>query len=313
MEQTGVKKKKDGEIWAIGGGKGGTGKTFITSSMGTYLAGKGKRIVLIDVDIGGANLHSFLGISRPKKSLSFFFEKGVPLSKLALKTGIGNMNLISGDIHSLASDSIKFTQKLKLFRHILKLNKQYVLIDLGGGSHNNTIDTFLIADKMIAVIEPEIIAIENMYHFIKNSLFRKLKMSLRAYGFKEIVEYMWESREKYKIKNLNELIECLRNSFSHIGDILDKELSGFKIYLILNKVRSSQDIIVGSSIKSIFMKYLGLDTQFVGYLEYDDTIWRSIRERKPFMINYGTSRSAKEIATFTENILQGREIKHSRS
>jgi flagellar biosynthesis protein FlhG len=313
MEKTGVEKKKEGEIWAIGGGKGGTGKTFITSSMGTYLAGKGKRIVLIDVDIGGANLHSFLGISRPKKSLSFFFEKGVPLSKLALKTGIGNMYLISGDIHSLASDSIKFTQKLKLFRHILKLNKQYVLIDLGGGSHNNTIDTFLIADKMIAVLEPEIIAIENMYHFIKNSLFRKLKMSLRSYGFKEIVEYMWERREKYKINNLNELIECLKNSFSYIGDILDKELSNFKIYLILNKVRSSQDIIIGSSIKSIFMKYLGLDTQFVGYLEYDDTIWRSIRERRPFMMNYGTSRSAKEIVTFTENILQGREIKHSRS
>jgi flagellar biosynthesis protein FlhG len=313
MDKTGVRKKDEGEIWAIGGGKGGTGKTFITSSMGTYLAKKGKKIVLLDVDIGGANLHSFLGISRPKKSLSYFFEKGVPLSKLAMKTGIGNMSLISGDIHSLASDNIKFTQKLKLFRHILKLNKQYVLIDLGGGSHNNTIDTFLMADKMITVLEPEIIAIENMYHFIKNSLFRKLKMSLRSYGFKEIVEHMWESREKYKINNLNELIECLKNSFPYIRDILEKELSNFKIYLILNKVRSSQDIIIGFSIKSIFMKYLGLETQFVGYLEYDDTIWRSIRERKPFMMNYATSRSAKEIVTFTENILQGREIKHSRS
>lgn len=313
MDKTGVRKKDEGEIWAIGGGKGGTGKTFITSSMGTYLAKKGKKIVLLDVDIGGANLHSFLGISRPKKSLSYFFEKGVPLSKLAMKTGIGNMSLISGDIHSLASDNIKFTQKLKLFRHILKLNKQYVLIDLGGGSHNNTIDTFLMADKMITVLEPEIIAIENMYHFIKNSLFRKLKMSLRSYGFKEIVEHMWESREKYKINNLNELIECLKNSFPYIRDILEKELSNFKIYLILNKVRSSQDIIIGFSIKSIFMKYLGLETQFVGYLEYDDTIWRSIRERKLFMMNYATSRSAKEIVTFTENILQGREIKHSRS
>ncbi len=313
MDKTGVRKKDEGEIWAIGGGKGGTGKTFVTSSMGTYLASKGKRIVLIDVDIGGANLHSFLGISRPKKSLSYFFEKGVPLSKLALRTGIGNMSLITGDIHSLASDNIKFTQKLKLFRHILKLNKQYVLIDLGGGSNNNTIDTFLIADKKIAVLEPEIIAIENMYHFIKNSLFRKLKMSLRPYGFKEVVENMWESREKYKINNLNELIECLKDSFPYIKDILEEELSGFKIYLILNKVRSSQDIIIGSSIKSIFMKYLGLETQFVGYLEYDDAVWRSIRERRPFMVNYATSRSAKEIATFTENIIQGMEMKHSRS
>lgn len=305
--------EKEGKIWAIGGGKGGTGKTFIASAMGTYLAGKGKRVILIDIDIGGANLHSFLGISRPKKSLTDFFEIGTPLKKLAVKTGIENMYLITGDIHSLASDNIKFTQKLKLFRHIMKLNKHYVIVDLGGGSHNNTIDTFLMADKMITILEPEIIAVENMYHFIKNALFRKLRMSLKEYGFKEIVELMWERREKYKIKSLRELIDCLKDSFSYIGDILDKELSDFKIYLILNKIRSSQDIFIGSSMKSIFMKYLGVNTQFVGFIEYDDSVWRSIRERRPFMLNYSVSRCAKEIEAFTENLIQGKEIKMSRA
>ena len=308
-----MREEKEGKIWAIGGGKGGTGKTFITSAMGTYLAGKGKRVILIDIDIGGANLHSFLGISRPKKSLTDFFEIGTPLNKLAVRTGIENMNLITGDIHSLASDNIKFTQKLKLFRHIMRLNKHYVIIDLGGGSHNNTIDTFLMSDKMIAILEPEIIAVENMYHFIKNALFRKLKMLLREYGFKEIVELMWERRETYKIKSLRELIDCLKDSFSYIGDILDKELSDFKIYLILNKIRSSEDIFIGSSMKSIFMKYLGINTKFVGFIEYDDSVWRSSRERKPFMLNYSLSRSAKEIETFTENLIQGKEIKLSRN
>jgi flagellar biosynthesis protein FlhG len=43
--------EKEDKIWAIGGGKGGTGKTFITSAMGTYIAGKGKRVILIDIDI----------------------------------------------------------------------------------------------------------------------------------------------------------------------------------------------------------------------------------------------------------------------
>ncbi|MBL7082923.1 MAG: AAA family ATPase [Candidatus Aminicenantes bacterium] len=305
--------EKEGKIWAIGGGKGGTGKTFITSSIGTYLAKNRRRVVLIDVDIGGANLHSFLGINRPKKSLTNFFDMGTPLKNLAVKTGIGNLSLISGDIHSLSSDSIKFTQKLKLFRHIMKLNRQYVIIDLGGGSHNNTIDTFLIADKMIAVVEPEIIAVENMYHFIKNALFRKLRMSLKEYGFKEIIDHMWERREKYRIKNLRELIDCLKDSFSYIGDILDNEISDFTIYLILNKIRSSQDIFIGSSLKSILLKYLGINAKFVGYIEYDDSIWRSVRERRPFMLNYSLSRSAKEIEAFTENLIQGKELKLMRS
>ena len=305
--------EKEDKIWAIGGGKGGTGKTFITSAMGTYIAGKGKRIILIDIDIGGANLHSFLGISRPKKSLTDFFEAGASLNKLAVKTGIDNMSLITGDIHSLASDNIKFTQKLKLFRHIMKLNKHYVIIDLGGGSHNNTIDTFLMADKKIVILEPEITSVENMYHFIKNALFRKLRMSLREYGFKDIVEQMWERREEYNIKSLRELMDCIRDNFSYVGDIIDKELSDFKLYLILNKIRSSDDILIGSSMKSIFMKYLGVDTKFVGFVEYDDSVWRSIRERRPFMLNYSLSRSAKEVEVFTENLLKGKEIKLSRN
>jgi flagellar biosynthesis protein FlhG len=305
--------EKEDKIWAIGGGKGGTGKTFITSAMGTYIAGKGKRVILIDIDIGGANLHSFLGISRPKKSLTDFFEAGASLNKLAVKTGIDNMSLITGDIHSLVSDNIKFTQKLKLFRHIMKLNKHYVIIDLGAGSHNNTIDTFLMADKKIVILEPEITSVENMYHFIKNALFRKLRMSLREYGLKDIVEQMWERRKEYNIKSLRELLDCIRDNFSYVGDIIDKELSDFKLYLILNKIRSSDDILIGSSMKSIFMKYLGVDTKFVGFVEYDDSVWRSIRERRPFMLNYSLSRSAKEVEIFTENLLKGKEIKLSRN
>lgn len=305
--------EKEGKIWAIGGGKGGTGKSFVTSAMGTYIAGKGKRVILIDIDIGGANLHSFFGISRPKKSLTDFFEAGASLNKLAVKTGIDNMSLITGDIHSLASDNIKFTQKLKLFRHIMKLNQHYVIIDLGGGSHNNTIDTFLMADKKIVILEPEITAVENMYHFVKNALFRKLRMSLREYGFKDIVEQMWERREEYNIKSLRELMDCIRDNFSYVGDIIDKELSDFKLYLILNKIRSSDDILIGSSMKSIFMKYLGVDTKFVGFVEYDDSVWRSMRERRPFMLNYSLSRSAKEVEVFTENLLKGKEIKLSRN
>jgi len=306
---TSLRKEREGEIWAIGGGKGGTGKTFVTSCMGTYLAQKGNNVVLIDIDIGGANLHSFFGVNSPVKSLTNFFENSVPLQELMVKTGIDNMQMVTGDVHSLASDSIRFTQKLKLFRHIMKLNTRYVLIDLGAGSHRNTLDTFLMADKMIAVLVPEMIAVENMYHFIKNSLFRKIRMSLRAYGFKEIVEHVWEKRGRYGVRNLKELIEWLGNSFSYIGDILDKELASFKIYLILNKVRSPEDIFIGASMKSALLKYLGIDIDFVGYIEYDDSVRRSIRNQQPFMVHYSSSRCTEEIEDFTENLIQGKEIR----
>jgi flagellar biosynthesis protein FlhG len=299
---------KEGEIWAFGGGKGGTGKTFITSCIGTCLAKRGRRVVLVDMDIGGANLHSFIGINRPQKSLTDFFESGASLSDLAVRTEVENMALISGDVYSLTADTIKFTQKMKLFRQLMKLNAQYVIIDLGAGSHLNTLDTFIIADKMNVVLVPEMIAIENMYHFVKNSLFRKVKKTLKEYGFREIAQHLWDGRQNYGIKSLRDLIDYLKESFPYLGTILDQELAGFKLTLILNMVRAEQDIILGTSIKSVLMKYLGVPVQFAGYLEYDDAVWKSVRERKPFMLNYLSSSCAKAIEVLVDNLAQGKEI-----
>jgi flagellar biosynthesis protein FlhG len=301
-------KIREGEIWAVGGGKGGTGKTFITSSVGTYLAKKGKNVVLVDMDIGGANLHSFFGISRPQKSLTSFFEKGASLSDLVVKTDLDNIALITGDIHSIASDKITFSQKLKLFRQIMKLNAQNVVIDLSAGSHNNTLDTFLIADRMIVVLVPEVIAIENVYHFIKNSLFRKVKKTLKEYGFKEIAQHIWDRRQNYGINNLKELIDYLKDSFSYIGTILDHELASFKIHLVLNMVRNNNDILLGASIKSVMMKYLGVPIQYSGFIEYNDAVWKSVREGRPFMLNYLATGCAKQIEIFVENMIKGKDV-----
>jgi len=66
-------KHKQVKIWAIGGGKGGTGKTFVLSQLANCLASKGKRVILVDTDFGGANLHTFFGIKRNPASIMNFF------------------------------------------------------------------------------------------------------------------------------------------------------------------------------------------------------------------------------------------------
>jgi flagellar biosynthesis protein FlhG len=40
-------------IWTIGGGKGGSGKSFITANMGICLSKLGSRVILVDADLGG--------------------------------------------------------------------------------------------------------------------------------------------------------------------------------------------------------------------------------------------------------------------
>jgi flagellar biosynthesis protein FlhG len=302
-------KKRSPEIWTVGGGKGGTGKSFVLSNVGNCLALKDKKVILIDGDLGGANLHTFLGINKPKTSLTDFFEKKVPLPDLVVDSGIKNMGLLTGAIHSLSPDGIKYTQKLKLFRHIKQLDADYVLIDLGAGAHFNTIDTFLLADKMIVVIIPEVIAIENLYFFLKNAFFRHVLNSLGGHGLKNVVQNTWKNRKDHGILNFNQLIDYLKGLSKTMENIINSKLSNFKAYIVLNRINTSQEIMIGHSVKSICKKYFGLNSSYVGYIEFDAVVSRCINKRQSYMQAYPASRCAREIERLTENLLEGRDMR----
>ena len=81
----GKRKEENGHkpIWSIGGGKGGTGKTFVAASLGLLFSENQVEVSLIDADLGAANLHTFLGIRNPQLSLGDFISKKVSdLSKV---------------------------------------------------------------------------------------------------------------------------------------------------------------------------------------------------------------------------------------
>src|SRR4051794_33741860 len=56
-------------VVAIGGGKGGVGKSLVAANVGIFLATIGKKVVLVDGAFGAANLHIFAGVPRPSRSL----------------------------------------------------------------------------------------------------------------------------------------------------------------------------------------------------------------------------------------------------
>jgi flagellar biosynthesis protein FlhG len=296
------------KIWAVGGGKGGTGKSFITSSMGTCLALKGSKTILLDADLGGANLHTFFGLNRPRYSLSDFFDKKIPLQDIIVHSGIANLGLVTGSIGSLDSEGINYAQKQKLFRHIRTLDADHILIDLGGGTHINTLDTFLLADRMIVVTAPEVTAIENMYQFIKSVYFRKMKFIFKTYDLNTTIQETWKNRTAYNIRSLKDLIAHLKDSSEHIHSIFDREMSGFVVHIVVNQVRTPKDILVGENLQNVCMNFLGLPVIYSGYARQDEAVQKNINSKEPFMIFNRISPVVKEIKTLTENIITGTQL-----
>ncbi len=296
-----------GEIWAVAGGKGGTGKTFLVSCIGTLLARQRNPVTLVDLDLGGANLHSFFGLLGPRRSLTSFFESGAKLEDLSSPTGIENLDLISGNVESVTSGSIKFSQKLRLFRHMAKLDTRFLIIDLGAGCHPHTLDLFIEADRMVVVMIPEITSVENVYVFIKNALFRKINAALKAQARRNLVRNIWKDRQALGLNNIKELIDHLRSEDPSVSEILDRELAAFQVNLVINMTRDQKDNGLGLAVKSILQKYLGLEAFFSGAVSYDDAVWKSLREGRPFMLNHVSSPCIRQIEDMTENIIHRRE------
>lgn len=294
------------EIWSIGGGKGGIGKSFLISSMANYLARQGRRVILVDADLGAANLHTFLGMGKPEQNLSDFFESKVPLASLLVKTGIDNLQLLAGSLHSMVPENIKYAQKLKFFRHIKKLEADFVLIDLGAGVHFNTIDTFLLGDRKIVVIVPEITAIENMYGFIKIVFFRHIMNTLSRNGFKDEFSEAWDLRQANDITTLKAFVAYLKSRSASMGCIIDRELSGFRVDIVLNQIKLKREKRIGNSVKSICLKYFGLDARYAGFVENDEFITSSLNNRQPYMQTYPESTCAREVAAIVDNLVSNR-------
>ncbi len=176
-------------IYPIGGGKGGVGKSFIAASLGAIFAEQGQKVVLVDLDLGASNLHTFLGMKNPQCGIDRYLNKSVKtLEDAVAPTAVSNLFIISSQHCSIEVANLFYTQKQKIIHAIQKLPFDYILLDLGPGTNYNTLDFFLTSNDGILIITPELTSIENSFRFIKAVYLRKLKQIIKQNTFSAAVK-----------------------------------------------------------------------------------------------------------------------------
>ena len=291
-------------VWAIGGGKGGIGKSFISSSLAIYLAQTGKQVVVVDFDLGGANLHTCLGTEIPQRSISDFFAgRTRNINDIICESGIKNLRFISGANDALNVANIDGHKVENLIEAIKTIKCDYLLLDLGAGTSQATLDFFLAADRSIVAITPEPTSIENAYRFIKSALYRKIRLVEQSIGIQRIVEEAMDHRNKFGIRSPSDLIRHVAQMDPSAGQRFLDEVRRLKMNLIINQVRTRSDVELGTSIKSVCQRYFGIDTDFVGHLEYDNAVWQSVRRKRPAVLEYPHSLLVSQVSAITKNLI----------
>ena len=293
-EELNTENKSTPKILAIGGGKGGAGKSVISTIMAFWLARMGNRTVLMDVDLGGANLHTLLGIKSPDRTLNdFITRKFGELEDICINTSEKNLRLISGasDVLSLANPH--FSQKIKLMTHLSRLNADYVVLDLGAGTSFNVLDFFLIAHIKIIVLTPEPTSIQNAYIFVRNAVYRKLsRLSGKNPSLQALIKIAMDPKNVLQIRTIKELFQFIEESDeTNIIEVLKKEIGDMHLGVVTNKVRNEKEENAGRIVQIVAEKYLTIPSTELGCVSYDSHIHTMVSDMVP-LINLDQSSQA---------------------
>ena len=291
-------------LWPIGGGKGGTGKSFLTGNIGILLAKQRFKTLLIDADLGAPNLHTIIGLANPALSLSDFLSKRVAtLQETVLKMPIPNLFLISGARNKLDIANLAHEQKTKMLRAISRLDYDYILLDLGTGTSFNTIDFFTLSDSGIFVCTPEPTSIENIYRLIRSVYVRKIRQVLKIDRFRNLATEAEAGNQDAIIQSPEYLLEVLKDINPEEGRILESTLKAFQFKLVINQVRRGDNPRIGVLICKIIERHLGLKIQFIGNVSYDENVHEAVCRKEPFIDQYRYSQATLELKALVKGIV----------
>lgn len=272
------------KIWAVGGGKGGVGKSTLSIFLAYWLARMGKRTILVDVDLGGANLHTLMGIKSPPRTLNdFITRKYKSLEDICIDTEVENLRLISGASEILSLANLQFAQKTKIIQNIFMLEASYVVLDLGAGTSFNVLDFFLVAHKKIVVLIPQPISIQNAYGFVRNAVYRKLsRLSSREPSLQALVKTAMDTKNELKVQTIKELFQFIQElKGKDVLELMQKEIGEIQPAMITNMVKHSIDKNAGRIVQLVAEKYLMIHPGDLGGVAYDRQINTMVSEMVP--------------------------------
>src|ERR1041384_7497484 len=117
-------------VIAVGGGRGGVGKSVVAVNLAVYLAQLGRKVLLIDTDPAGAELHTALGLGPPSTAPAPS-EEGEEDDLTAMPTQVPGLSLVPQLYRAGPTVPLRPGRKARWARNLKNLEVDYVLLELG--------------------------------------------------------------------------------------------------------------------------------------------------------------------------------------
>jgi flagellar biosynthesis protein FlhG len=286
---------------AVGGGRGGVGKSLVAQNLAVYFAQLGKSVILVDLDPTGANLHAQFGLTAHANPPAD--DTTEELAKALVPTFVPGLSILPGPHDAIDPPlQLRAGRKSRWLSRLKALPADYLVIDVGPGHAHLAVDVMLAADIALCVTVPEPPAIEATYRFLRAAYRRKLRRALVRDRFRlSLVDRAM--KEIGRLPSPLDLVRLLAKTDRSLAELAWAEATRTHLYLTVNQTRVRTDLELAGAMCGLAKRHYGVQLDELGWVEHDDTVWLTVRRRKPLLVDSPTSKAARNIERIARRVV----------
>jgi len=290
----------------VASGKGGVGKSLFTANLAVSLAARGDRVVAVDLDLGGSNLHSCLGMGNTHAGIGDFINTpDLALEQLVTQTPFERLSFLPGDGVTPFLANLGYFQKLKLIRALRTLDTDYLVVDLGAGSSFNTLDFFALSSRGIVVATPDTLSLLNAMTFLKHFVLRQIGQVLSGdHRFKALMEVQKHQGLRIPAGSVTELVKQIAALDAKMAIQVRERLQVLKPRLVLNQADSAEDLKLLQPVVKNLAEKLSVEVECFGFIPFDIGVRRNVRERGVLVRDLPESLAAQGIQRIADRVVR---------
>ena len=220
-------------IVSIGSGKGGVGKSILAANLSMLLAKRGKRVVLADLDVGGADAHILFGMLNPPRTLTDFIDRRVERLDEVLQPIWRTLSAIAArDRRYAGYGKSAVCQEKRLIRHFALVQADVIVVDIGAGTSYHALD-FSHG--------------RSLCHCGDSRLLRSsISTASSNFGHSPsplgipVARCRERSPLRTRFSSIEEVIQAVAETDPNAREVASRTPQGFQPYLIVNRVQASR-------------------------------------------------------------------------
>ena len=315
---------------AILGAKGGVGTSLFSANLAIYLATIGKKVLAVDADPSGADLHAMLGIGpRVARYLAPTPSFGAEGTLASLATALDHdsvntlpvrdpvegpvpgLQLIDGGLSEPHRGSARRSSLRELRGRLAKQEADFAVVDLGSAATDAAIRFWCDAPHRLALTMPEPNAVAGLYRLVRKAFAATALEQVADERQKNALHAAFTKAGQTPAPS--DIAALVQLEWPELGRGLQECMSTLQFPFIVNQARLRADLELGDQVTVAVRRRYGVPLKYLGYVEHDDAVRTSSRKRRPLLLESPGSRASRNIEKIARRLFASQDSRRDRA